>query len=64
MKKKDLRVAAGVSSASVSKLAKNENANTDILVKICRSLNCDISDIMKIIEDNQQVSYKKSRATN
>jgi len=64
MKKKDLRVAAGVSSASISKLAKNENANTDILVKICRSLNCDISDIMKIIEDNQQVSYKKSRATN
>ncbi|HHW31020.1 MAG TPA: helix-turn-helix transcriptional regulator [Clostridiaceae bacterium] len=51
MKKKDLREAAGISTASMAKLGKNENVNTDILVKICKALNCDISDIMEIVND-------------
>ena len=48
MKKKDLCVAAGISHASMAKLGKNENVTTDILVKICEALSCDISDIMEI----------------
>lgn len=54
MKKKDLQVAAGISSASVTKLAKNENVNTEVLQKICIALNCDISDIMEMILNNNQ----------
>ena len=50
MKKKDLCAAAGISHASVAKLGKNENVTTDVLVKICTALKCDISDIMEIIE--------------
>ena len=50
MKKKDLCEAAGISHASVAKLGKNENITTDVLVKICTALKCDISDIMEIIE--------------
>ena len=50
MKKKDLCAAAGISHASVAKLGKNENVTTDVLVKICTGLKCDISDIMEIIE--------------
>jgi len=50
MKKKDLREQAGISHASVAKLGRNENVTTDILVKICKALNCDISDIMEIVE--------------
>lgn len=49
MKKKDLQRVAGISSASVTKLGKNENVNTGILQKICVSLNCDISDIMEMM---------------
>ena len=49
MKKKDLQVAAGISSSSVTKLAKNENVNTEVLQKICVALNCDISDIMEMV---------------
>ena len=45
MKKKDLCEAAGISHASVAKLGKNENVTTDVLVKICTALKCDISDI-------------------
>lgn len=53
MKKKDLREASGISTASMAKLGKNENVTTDVLVKVCRSLNCDISDIMEVTpEDN------------
>ena len=35
MKKKDLREATGISSASMAKLGKNENVTTDVLVRIC-----------------------------
>lgn len=52
MKKKDLQRIAGISSASVTKLGKNENLNTEILQKICTALNCDISDIMEMIPDD------------
>lgn len=46
LRKKDLCSMAGISSASMAKLGKNENVNTDILVKICNALDCDISDIV------------------
>ena len=56
MKKKDLQKMAGISSASITKLGKNENVNTDILQKICSALECDISDIMEMVPDNQEVA--------
>jgi DNA-binding Xre family transcriptional regulator len=52
MKKKDLREAAGISTSSIAKLGKNENVTTDVLVKICKALKCDISDIMEIEPDD------------
>ena len=54
MKKKDLQELAGISSASITKLGKNENINTDILQKVCTALECDISDIMEMIPDKQK----------
>lgn len=54
MKKKDLRETSGISTASMAKLGKGENVNTDILIKICKALKCDISDIMEIIEDDKK----------
>ena len=51
MKKKDLCVAAGISHASMAKLGKNENVTTDVLVKICNALQCDIGDIMENYEE-------------
>lgn len=53
MKKKDLQKLAGISSASITKLGKNENVNTDILQKICSALECDISDIMEMVPNKQ-----------
>lgn len=48
MKKKDLREATGISTASMAKLSKNENLTTDVLLRICYALKCDISDIMEV----------------
>lgn len=50
MKKKDLQTAAGISSASITKLAKNEHVNTETLEKICTALQCDINDILEMTE--------------
>ncbi len=51
MKKKDLQVLSGVSSATITKLGRNENVNMDILDKICNALKCDICDILEFIPD-------------
>lgn len=51
LKKTDLRQASGISTTSLAKLSKNENINTEILVKICKVLQCDIGDIMEVIEE-------------
>jgi len=40
---------SGVSSASVKKLGRNENVNTDLLAKICTALKYDIADIIEKI---------------
>ena len=48
IKKKELRELAGISSSSITKLGRNENVNTEVLIKICTALHCDIGDIMEI----------------
>ena len=53
MKKKDLCEIASVSSTSLAMMRRNENVNTDILVKICEALNCDISDIAEIVDKEE-----------
>ena len=48
MNKQDLRRVTGISAASVSRLTKGENVTTDILVKICKALDCELNDIMEL----------------
>ena len=49
MKKKDLQAAAGISWASVTKLSKNETVSMDVLMKICKVLECNIGDVVDLI---------------
>lgn len=49
MNKQDLRKATGISAATMAKLGKGENVNTGILIRICKALHCDISDIMEYV---------------
>jgi DNA-binding Xre family transcriptional regulator len=50
MTKSDLRRLAGISTASVAKLGKGDNITTDILVKICEVLDCNVTDIMELVK--------------
>ena len=54
MSKTELRLKAGFSTKALAKLRKNENVNTEVLAKICKTLNCDISDIMEMIPDEEE----------
>ena len=51
MLKKDLQKAAGISAASTAKPGKGEYVATNVLVKICKVLDCNISDIVEIVEE-------------
>lgn len=48
MKRTDLKEAAGISFNVLAKLGKGETVSMDSLLKICKALNCDISDIMEV----------------
>lgn len=48
MNKTDLRKAAGISSSSLAKLGKDENVTTDVLLRICKALDCELDDITEI----------------
>ena len=52
MKKKDLRIATGMTTTALAKLGKNEHVNTEILAKICKVLECNIEDIVEIVDEN------------
>lgn len=52
MKKKDLQISAGISWASVTKLSKCEPVSMDVLIKICKALDCDIGDIVELIPED------------
>ena len=53
MNKTQLREKAGVSTNVIAKLGKGENVTTDVLVKICKALQCDIADILEICAEEK-----------
>lgn len=53
MNRQDLKRVSGISTASIAKLGKGDNITTDVLLKICKALDCDISDIMEIVENKE-----------
>lgn len=53
MMKKDLQELAGISWASVTKMSKGETVSMEVLMKVCKALNCDIGDIMELIPDDE-----------
>lgn len=53
MTKMDLKEAAGISGASIAKLGKGANITTDVLLKICKALNCKVEDIIETVENDK-----------
>ena len=52
LKKKDLPALADISKSSITKLGHNDHVNTEILLKICVALDCDLFDIMELIPEH------------
>lgn len=59
MKKKDLLATAGISWASVTKLSKRETVSMEVLMKICKALDCNIGDIMDLIPEEEASSEQQ-----
>ena len=59
MKKKDLLATAGISWASVTKLSKGETVSMEVLMKICKALDCNIGDIMDLIPEEETSSEQQ-----
>ena len=50
MNKQDLGKIANISPASIAKLGKGANVTTDVLLKICEALDCNLEDIIETIK--------------
>ena len=61
MKKKDLQAQARISWTSVTKLSKGETVSMEVLMKVCKALECNIGDIMDLIleEGDKNVELKE-----
>ena len=56
MKKKDLCAKAGISPTSVTKMGKGGHVTTEVLVKICVALECQVEDILEVVPDRDFTS--------
>lgn len=50
MMKKDLQKQAGISWATMTKMSKGEIVSTEVLMKVCQVLHCNVGDIVDFIE--------------
>ncbi len=51
MKNYELMEKAKISKSTFYKIKNNKNVTTDVLVRICNVLNCDISEIVECVEE-------------
>lgn len=50
MKSTDLMDKSQISKSTFYKIKNGQNVTTDVLLRICNTLNCDISDVMECVE--------------
>lgn len=53
--KPQFRTRLGLSSATMTKLNKNELVSMEIIVRICKMLDCDIGDIVEMVRKGDDV---------
>lgn len=51
--KQDLREEAKLSSTTMARLNNGDNVTTDVLLRICQVLNCQIGDIVEVVPTNE-----------
>ena len=53
--KQKLRELTGLNPASISKLTRGQNVNTDVLLSICDALDCRIEEIVEVVSEQECV---------
>ena len=53
MTKTELRLAADISTTTLAKLGKDETVSMDVMLRICKVLNCGIEDVLEIVNEQQ-----------
>ena len=51
MRKEDLRLAAGLTTNMIANMGKGEHISMKTLLRICGALNCDISDVIALEQE-------------
>jgi DNA-binding Xre family transcriptional regulator len=51
MNKKDLKRVSGISTTSIAKMGKGKSLTTDVILKVCKALECNVDDIMEAVEE-------------
>ena len=51
MRKEDLRLAAGLTTNMIANMGKGKHISMETLLRICNALNCDISDVIELEQD-------------
>ena len=59
MMKKDLQKEASISWATLTKMSKGEVVSTEVLMKVCKVLHCDVGDIVEFIDDANENTDKQ-----
>lgn len=54
MTKTELRIQADLGTATLAKLGKDQQVSMDVLLRICKVLNCNISEIMDVLPNGGQ----------
>lgn len=53
MTKRQLRLQAQLTTNHIANMGKGEHISMATLIKICETLNCDITDVIELIPDNE-----------
>ena len=59
LNKTQLQDLAGLSPATMAKLGKGANVTTDVLLRICQVLNCQIGDIVEVVSTSESKEHNK-----
>ena len=51
MTKTQMRLKADISTTTLAKLGKNETVSMEVLLRICKVLDCNVGDIMDVINE-------------
>lgn len=54
MTKTEMRLKADISTTTLAKMGKNETVSMEVLLRICKVLKCDISDIMELTKEESE----------